>query len=42
LKNGQDPLLDEWLKKYPQSSNEAMKKLNEILNQSNEFNNYED
>ena len=40
LTNGQDPLLDDWLKKYPQYSNEAIKKLNEILNnESSKFNN---
>lgn len=36
--NGTDELLDEWLKKYPQTANEAMKKLNDILSHSEEFN----
>ena len=31
LTNGSDELIDEWVKKYPQTSNEAMKKLNDIL-----------
>ena len=38
LTNGSDELIDEWLKKYPQTSNEAMKRLNNILSHSEEFN----
>ena len=34
LTNGSDELIDEWVKKYPQTSNEAMKKLNDILSHS--------
>ena len=38
LTNGSNELIDEWLKKYPQTSNEAMKRLNDILSHSEEFN----
>ena len=38
LTNGSDELIDKWLKKYPQTSNEAMKRLNDILSHSEEFN----
>ena len=38
LTNGSDELIDEWLKKYPQTSNEAMKRLNDILSHSEELN----
>ena len=38
LTNGSNELINEWLKKYPQTSNEAMKRLNDILSHSEEFN----
>ena len=38
LTNGSNELIDEWLKKYPQTSNEAMKRLNDILSHSKELN----